>query len=278
VFQKPVGGDPVVSITKQGEMLMTAKGAMATEPLPEVFHIARRNEDEPVTILSSAHDELILTTASGGTQKITPASVRAPVSITGAWEVSFPPGKGAPNKATFDALILWNDHQIEGIKYFSGTATYRKTISLPAPAAGERLYIDLGKVHELATVRMNGQTLGTLWKEPFRLDITNVAREGNNDLEIEVVNLWVNRLIGDERMYPDDAEWAPQSMGDWHGYGLKKFPAWFADWTKGAGQRPSERVAFSTVKLFSAQDPLCPSGLAGPVRIISAMETPIPAE
>ena len=111
-------------------------------------------------------------------------------------------------KATFDKLISWPDSKDKGIKYFSGTAVYRKTINIPAERFGENrsILLDLGSVKEIAEVRLNGQDLGILWKSPFRVDITKVAKTGDNDLEVRVTNLWPNRLIGDEQ-YPDDCQW-----------------------------------------------------------------------
>ena len=94
---------------------------------------------------------------------------------------------------------------------------------------------------------------------------------------IEVVNLWVNRMIGDECLYPDDVEWIPQTQGDWSGFAMKHLPEWFADWSAGRRARPTGRVAFSTVKFYSAKDPLLPSGLIGPVRILTAAEVIVPA-
>ena len=94
--------------------------------------------------------------------------------------MTFQEGRGAPAKATFEKLISWPDHEDKGIKYFSGTATYRKTINIPADRFGENrsLLLDLGSVKEIAEVRLNGQDLGILWKAPFRVDITKAAKAG----------------------------------------------------------------------------------------------------
>ena len=92
------------------------------------------------------------------------------------------------------------------MKYFSGTATYSKQLKLSpgAPSGERRLYLDLGWVHVIAQVRLNDKDLGLLWKPPFRVDITAAARRGDNKLEVLVTNQWVNRLIGDEQLPPEN--------------------------------------------------------------------------
>lgn len=195
--------------------------------------------------------------------------------INGAWAVAFQKDRGAPGHADFPALIPWNEHPEPGIEYFSGTATYRTKFTWRGGTLGARgsLFLDLGEVREIAEVTLNGKNLGILWKKPFRADITGVAKAGENDLAIEVVNLWVNRMIGDEVMYLDDAAYAPLAAGDWKGFQLRGgLPDWFDAWSRGQGSRPTGRVAFATVKFFSAKDPLRPSGLIGPVRIIGTEE------
>jgi hypothetical protein len=156
------------------------------------------------------------------------------------WSVSFQQGRGVPETVGFHHLLSWTDFPIplsdEGIKYFSGTATYSTTIEVPANdlAQGAHLWLDLGDVREIAEVKVNGVDLGILWKTPFKVDITGEIRPGRNQFEIRVTNLWVNRMIGDQQ------PWA-----------LKKYA--FADFTP-----------------YKADSPLLPSGLLGPVRLISA--------
>ena len=113
---------------------------------------------------------------------------------------------GAPASITLDKLISWSDHPDAGVKYFSGTATYRKTFNLPpeALAAGRSIYLDLGRVAVIARVSLNGHDLGILWNAPFRVDATKALRAGENLLEVQVTNLWVNRMIGDEQL-PEDS-------------------------------------------------------------------------
>jgi len=138
--------------------------------------------------------------ADGQTRPLKIADAAAPRAITGPWEVRFAPGRGAPEKVTFDQLTDWTEHSTNGIKYFSGTATYRQTFDLSDSALGtphSALILDLGKVNDIAVVRVNGQELSTLWQPPYRLDITAAVKRGKNTLEVDVVNTWNNRLAGD---------------------------------------------------------------------------------
>lgn len=117
--------------------------------------------------------------------------------LMGPWEVAFDPKLGGPRKVTFQQLEDWSRWPEEGIRYYSGRATYRKTFELPAGSA-RRVFLDLGEVRNLAQVRLNGKDLGVVWTAPWRVDITEAAVRGkSNELEIDVVNLWPNRLIGD---------------------------------------------------------------------------------
>ncbi|MDR2130423.1 MAG: hypothetical protein LBP56_04550 [Odoribacteraceae bacterium] len=194
-------------------------------------------------------------TSSGERKSIRVKRVPSPIELAGSWEVSFVDGRGAPAKEVFDELISWTDSPDEGIRYYSGTAIYRKRFMLGKDIlkAGH-LELDLGRVQVIAEVILNGKNRGILWKAPFRVDLGDAARAGNNELEIRVTNLWPNRLIGDER-YPEDYERS--------GYLVKAWPAWLLD----ARERPTKRVTFTTWKHWSADSPLLPSGLIGPVII-----------
>ncbi|MCX6896548.1 MAG: glycosyl hydrolase, partial [Verrucomicrobia bacterium] len=153
-------------------------------------------------------------------------------TLAGPWEVSFAPGWGAPDNVTFDQLTDWTQRAEDGIKHFSGAATYRKTFELPdskAETKNSKLILDLGAAHDLATVRVNGKELATLWTAPWRVDFTSAVKSGVNTLEITVVNPWNNRLVGDAAL-----------------------PA-------------SERRTFLTSMTVKSDVPLLPAGLLGPV-------------
>lgn len=196
-----------------------------------------------------------------------------PVNIEGPWQLSFPPNWGAPEAVSLERLISWPEHPDNGVKYFSGTATYTKAVDIPAGAvgAGRRIFLDLGEVKNIARVKLNNIDLGILWKPPFRADMTGAVKTGENKLEIEVTNLWPNRLIGDEQL-PDDMAWAPfrdsemertRNRGQGTGLDRGNWPEWLL---KG-DTSPSGRRTFSSWKHYFKESPLIPSGLLGPVRL-----------
>ena len=153
--------------------------------------------------------------------------------VEGSWNVSFQPGRGAPASVTLDTLSSWSDSQDKGVKYFSGTGTYTKTIQASADwfKPGARLWIDLGDVKNLAEVTVNGKSLGVVWHTPYRVDVTSALKPGANEVTIKVTNAWVNRLIGDQQ--PD----------------------------------ATTKYTFADVKPYKANSPLLPSGLLGPVKL-----------
>ncbi len=128
----------------------------------------------------------------------------------------------------------------------------------------QTLYLDLGKVNHLARIILNGKDLGVLWTAPWRVSIpSQLLQASNNKLEIQVTNVWANRLIGDEQE-PDDCEWLPGQYFYYSGKQLKEFPDWFLK----NQPRPSKgRYCFTTWNYFTKDSPLIPSGLIGPVRI-----------
>jgi hypothetical protein len=155
--------------------------------------------------------------------------------LEGPWNVSFQERRGAPAQAVFESLEPWNENTNQGVKYFSGTAVYKKTIEAPAEwfKEGTQLWLDLGSVKNLAEVAVNGKSLGMVWKAPFRMNASEALKEGENQLDIRVTNLWVNRLIGDQQP------------------GVKT------------------KITYTTMPFYQADSPLLPSGLLGPVRILA---------
>ncbi len=117
--------------------------------------------------------------------------------LTGAWTVAFDPKWGGPERVTFEKLEDWTARPEDGIRYYSGTATYRKSFTHQPGVSVQQLYLDLGVVKNVARVRLNGQDLGVVWTAPWRVEITDALKAGANQLEVEVANLWPNRLIGD---------------------------------------------------------------------------------
>ena len=122
-------------------------------------------------------------------------------TLNGPWQVTFDTQRRGPGEVVFDSLQDWSKRPEEGIRYYAGTAVYRKTFDLPKgvkPDSGP-LYLDLGTVKDLAEVKLNGQPLGVVWTAPWRVEISKAAKERGNTLEIAVVNQWPNRMIGDAR-------------------------------------------------------------------------------
>jgi hypothetical protein len=198
-------------------------------------------------------------TATGKKLNVVAANIPAPQEITGAWNLSFPPNWGAPPSVALDKLISWTAHTNDGVRYFSGTATYDKDIEIPAERlnAGRELWLDLGAVKNFAAVSLNGQNLGVLWKPPFRVNVTSAAKPGVNKLVVKVTNLWPNRLIGDEQLPPDV---------EWNGKQLKEWPQWLLD----GKPSPTGRLTFTTWHHWTKDSPLLESGLLGPVTLRTA--------
>ncbi len=119
--------------------------------------------------------------------------------LAGPWEVSFPPNLGAPARVQLPQLRSWTENTDEGVKYFSGTAAYTRTLEAPKSwfSPGAKLVLDLGMVRDLAEISVNGQAVDLLWKPPYRVDVSRMLRPGRNSLEIKVTNQWTNRLAGD---------------------------------------------------------------------------------
>ncbi len=265
------GDDPAFLVVKTLDLEFTMNGQRGhvTGTDPETIHlvpasvlrppaaVVRTDEQGRALLEVREPGDYRWITASQNKREVSVKNVLPPVSVNGPWEVHFAPDWGAPPVVTFERLISWSDHSDAGVKYYSGTATYTKTLTVPGDtlAAGNRLYLDLGDVQAIARVTLNGHNLGTIWHPPFRVDITNIAKPDNNALEVQVVNLWPNRLIGDEQL-PEDSERNPNGT-------LKAWPQWLLD-----GQpSPTGRFTFTSWRLWKKDDALLPSGLLGPVTL-----------
>ena len=196
-----------------------------------------------------------LTTADGKHTAFVVKSVARPLEINGPWDLRFTPGWGAPERVTLPSLISWSEHADPGVRYFSGTGTYAKTFQVPAGMldASTRLTLDLGKIAVMARVKLNGNDLGIVWTPPYRVDVTSAVRAGENRLEVEVVNLWINRQIGDEQL-PEDSDRTPSGT-------LKSWPKWVQE----GKPSPTGRYTFTSWRLWKKDSPLQESGLLGPV-------------
>jgi len=238
--------------------VVTAIGSFATEPATMPKWETSISGGAPV-VKAWDNGQIELRTAGGKVLHAEAADLPASQEMTGSWDLSFPPNWGAPPSVTLEKLISWTDHTNDGVRYFSGTATYEKKIEISADqlAAGRELWLDLGVVKDFAEVSVNEQDFGVLWKPPFRVNITAAARPGVNKLVVKVTNLWPNRLIGDEQLPPDV---------EWNGKQLKAWPQWLLD-----GQpSPAGRLTFTTWHHYMKDSPLLESGLLGPVTLQTA--------
>jgi hypothetical protein len=154
--------------------------------------------------------------------------------IDSPWEVGFQEKRGAPASAIFSELASYTENEDEGIRYFSGTAVYHNSFNLKKKdlrTAG-KVVLDLGEVRDIAVVKVNGIEVGTLWNAPYKVDVTEAVHKGRNSLEITVVNVWHNRLVGDVQP------------------GVEK------------------KITFTQMDFFKPDEPLLPAGLIGPVEIL----------
>jgi hypothetical protein len=157
--------------------------------------------------------------------------------ITNPWKVSFPPNLGAPFEIELNSLSSWTTSVDQGVKYFSGTATYTNHFTLPDQweRSHSKVVLDLGRVREFAQVRLNDKALpDILWKPPFSVEVTSNLKSGVNTVEIQVTNLWPNRIIGDQQ---------PEAK---------------------------QRFTFTVYGAYQADSPLVESGLLGPVKLMAS--------
>jgi hypothetical protein len=203
--------------------------------------------DKQIKITAFENDSYEMKTSNGRTLEIEIDRIPSALGITGPWKIYFDAAWGAPDSAEFAELKSWTEHENPGIRNFSGTACYKKNFRIPRQWFGKdkKIYLDLGDLWSLGEVIINGQTCGIIWKPPYRLDITEAARPGQNKLEIQITNTWANRLVGDTKLPPD-----------------KRFCKTNITYSGTPG------IAWKNI-------PLRQSGLFGPVRLIPAMEKTI---
>jgi hypothetical protein len=267
------GDDPAYGIVKTLIVEYTADGKSfkVSGTDPEDITLVTSGGSERVAEVHRAVDGRVwveawqagryeLKTASGRTLRGETSALPQPQEIDGAWQLHFPPNAGAPEQVTLEKLISWSEHSSPGVKYFSGTATYRKTIRVSAGMLrrNRRVYLDLGKVQIMAQVTLNGKDLGILWKSPYCVDVTDAVKAGENALEVNVTNLWVNRMIGDEQLPEDSSRNANGTLKEW------------PQWVKEGKPSPTGRYTFTSWRLWKADDTPVESGLIGPVTLRAA--------
>jgi hypothetical protein len=247
-------------------------------PLPPLVEVA--NERGKPALLFWQNGTYHAKKRSGRAVRFDIQNISKPVEIKGPWQISFPPLAGAPPAISLDHLVSLHRVENSGVKYFSGTATYKTNFSISADFLQRKLqvFVDLGRVEVVAQVMINGKDLGTFWIRPYRANVTQAIRIGLNNLEIRVTNLWPNRLIGDEQMPDPDTFSLAGSNGFEHlagddfgklvGYPIEQLPDWYVS---GKSKPENGRVCFTTWKHYRRNDPLLESGLIGPVRLTAAI-------
>lgn len=212
---------------------------------------------------------------TGSTATVQVLGIGNGIKLTGSWQVNFPANSGAPAQLTLPELMSLYRHAEDGVKYFSGTATYQKNFTIAANtlANNKRLFLDLGRVEVMAEVLVNGKNVGILWQRPYKVDITDVVKAGSNNLEINVTNLWPNRLIGDEQVpemykFPTPQAATAGPFAALSAGGIQELPAWYQ---QGKPKPDDGRVTFTTWKHYKKDSPLLESGLIGPVVLRTAI-------
>lgn len=246
VHRKLANGDIYFVDNRSGDSVKVNARFRVTGKAPELWY-AETGRSEPASFtIAGGRTTVPLSLGPWGTvfvvfhkpvlitSRTVPAVIETKLAtVEGPWTVAFQPDRGAPASITMDALASWSDNSNSGVKYFSGTGTYTKTIQAPATwfTKGARLYLDLGRVKNLAVVTVNGRNLGVAWHTPYRVDVTGALKPGANHLEIKVIDSWVNRLIGDQ-------------------------------------QPGATKYTFTDIHTYDADSPLVPAGLLGPVEVI----------
>jgi hypothetical protein len=203
---------------------------------PASYKIADGRTTVPLDLEPWGTVFVVFRNAATETSHTVPPLVETDVAtVNGPWTVAFQPDRGAPASVTLDSLTDWSQSPDTGVKYFSGVGTYTKTLQAPADwfRKGAHLWIDLGDVKNLAELTVNGKDLGVVWHAPYRVDASAALKPGANEINIKVVNAWVNRLIGDQ-------------------------------------QPGATKYTLADVKPYKANSPLLPSGLLGPVQVVRA--------
>ena len=248
VFRRPATlASRVVSISRDGQELLRIAPAAADRSAIDLM----RGE-------IALPGRYVFKTADGRSRELNCPRLAPPQEIAGPWQVSFDPKWGGPASVAFQKLEDWSVRPEEGIRHYSGTAVYRTSFTLgpDAPKSGTRWSLDLGRVAVMAEAQLNGKPLGIAWKTPYRLDATEAIRPGENVLQVKVVNLWVNRQIGDEDL-PEDCDRNANGT-------LKSWPAWLLE----GKPSPTGRYTFGSWKLWKKGDKLQESGLLGPVTLL----------
>ncbi len=179
VFRKPINKQHLVS----------------ADPELEVMQIA----DDNVLVATHSNGSYRIKTSNGNVAQFKIDGIASDIKLDGPWKVFFQSGLGTPDSVVFEELKSWTESDDLAIRYYSGSARYEKEFDLERDWIGgnRKIYLDLGRLWCVAEVFVNGQSLGVVWKPPYRVDISEVVKAGVNKLEVEIANTWANRLVGD---------------------------------------------------------------------------------
>jgi hypothetical protein len=223
VFREQKEKEHIISVSRSGENIFPGLPRL----LPDTAYYSRLSDGKWVFDTEGVYE---FTCNTGQKRTITADPVRSQ-EIAAPWQVAFSKEWGGPEEIVFDRLMSWTESDLPGIKYYSGTASYTNTFPVAeSRLSGNRIYLDLGEMFNIAEVIINGKNLGTCWKKPFKKDISQAVIPGINTVELKVTNLWPNRLIGDQHL-PETEQYTETNYN------------------------------------FGKDDPLRPSGLLGPVRL-----------
>lgn len=197
--RQPELWDPVTSETRLAQDWQTENGRTR---LP-----VRLNRNESVFVVFRVSTTQQATHTGRNWTDVLPLQ-----AMTGPWQVSFDTKAGGPvQPVIFEELTDWSKNSDAAIRHYSGTAEYTKTFRWKQrKRRQQRVWLELGQLANLAEVHVNGTACGISWTAPYRVDITNALRKGDNQLRILVTNTWANRLIGDQGLPADQRHtWTP---------------------------------------------------------------------
>jgi hypothetical protein len=200
VFRKEAQTPHITAIEKDGKKLFPDNQFKGVD---KQFIEVIKSGDKVVSTLTEPGD-YNMTWSEGKNQKESLKTANASQTLDGKWDIHFDPKWGGPDHVQTDSLKSWTRFEDNGIKYYSGTAVYSKAFTVnQTNLSGTEVVLDLGNVLEMASVTINGNKMAVRWSAPFKFDITPFVKQGDNKLEVEVTNLWPNRLIGDSKL-PED--------------------------------------------------------------------------
>ncbi len=237
LFRHPAATNNVTSIARDGTILYSVEHL---ERMSSPFTLMVENDGGTPVLHTRDKGAYEVTFANGQVRKVN-AERTGDIALSKPWSLAFPPDWGAPPQLQLDRLQSWTESTDAGVRYFSGTATYRTTVNLTnSQLTGKNTFwLDLGEVHEVAAVRINGKPAAILWKAPYCLRADPQLHTGQNTIEVDVTNLWPNRLIGD-------------------------------------AQSPNgKHYTWTNVRKYTKDSPLLPSGMLGPVVLHTVYRLPL---